>query len=294
MNENNEFDKKQSRRDRVRKALKTMFSRKIVVIAAIGLLLFILIAVFAPVLTPYDPNVTSPYEALQKPSKAHWLGTDDFGRDTLTRLMYGARVSLIVGVLAVFVAAIIGVFLGLCASYFGGVVDAVIMRLGEALMSIPTIMVSMALIVIIGNTIPDLAIILAIPTIPGYIRMIRGQALSLKNSDYVKNAELQGGKSLYIMLRHILPNAFSPIIVMMTQQVGQSILMESGLSYVGIGISIPIASWGTMVSNGKNYLITNPLLAIVPGICIALLVICLNILGDGLRDALDPRVRGEI
>lgn len=294
MNEMNEFNKKQSRRDRFRKAMKTMFSRKIVVVAAIGLVIFILIAVFAGVLTPYDPNETSPYEALQGPSKAHWLGTDDFGRDTLTRLFYGARVSLIVGVLAVAAACVIGVFLGLCAAYFGGIVDAVIMRLGEALMAIPTIMVSMALIVVIGNSIPDLAIILAIPTIPGYIRMIRGQALSLKNSDYVKSAEIQGGKSFYIMLKHILPNAFSPIIVMMTQQVGQSILMESGLSYVGIGISIPIASWGTMVSNGKNYLITNPLLAIVPGICIALLVICLNVLGDGVRDALDPRLRGEI
>jgi len=290
----NEFDKKQSRRTRVRKALKTMFSRKIVVVAAIGLVLFILLAIFAGVLTPYDPNQTSPYENLQGPSAAHLLGTDEFGRDTLTRLLYGARVSLIVGVLAVAVACVIGVFLGLCAAYFGGIVDVIIMRLGEALLAIPTIMVSMALIVIIGSSITDLAIILAIPTIPGYIRMIRGQALSLKTSDYVKAAEIQGGKSLYIMFKHILPNAISPIIVMMTQQVGQSILMESGLSYVGIGITIPLASWGTMVSAGKNYLITNPLLAIVPGICIALLVICLNIIGDGVRDALDPRLRGEI
>ena len=294
MNEVKEYDKKQARRDRVRKFLKTMFGRKIVVIAAIGVIFFIFVAVFASVLTPYDPNETSPYEALQGPSSAHWLGTDDFGRDTLTRLFYGARVSLIVGVLAVMIACVIGVFLGLCAAYFGGVVDAVIMRFGEALMAIPTIMVSIALIVIIGSSITDLAIILAIPTIPSYIRMIRGQALSLKSSDYVKAAEIQGAKSLYVMLKHILPNSFSPIIVMMTQQVGTTILMESGLSYVGIGISIPIASWGTMVSNGKNYLINVPLLAIAPGVCVALLVICLNILGDGLRDALDPRLRGEV
>ena len=294
MNEMLVYDKKQSRKDRIRKFFKTMFSRKIVVVAAAGIAFFILIAIFAGVLTPYDPNETDPYNSLQKPSAQHWLGTDDFGRDTLTRIFYGARVSLLVGVLAVVIACIVGVFLGLCAAYFGGAVDAVIMRFGEALMSIPTIMVSIALIMILGSSITDLAIILAIPTIPTYIRMIRGQALSVKSSDYVKAAEIQGAIGLYVMLKHILPNAFSPIIVLMTQQVGTTILMESGLSYVGIGISIPIASWGTMVANGKNYLINVPLLAISPGVCVALLVICLNILGDGLRDALDPRLRGEV
>ena len=289
----NTYDKKLARRERVRKFLRTMFGRKVVIAAAVMLFIFIFIAVFASVLTPYDPNITSPYQAFEAPSSAHWLGCDEFGRDVLTRLFYGARVSLIVGVLAVIIACVIGVFLGLCAAYFGGVVDVIIMRCSEALMSIPRIMVSIALIVIIGSSITDLAIILAIPTIPGYIRMIRGQALSLKNSDYVKAAEMQGANSLYVMLTQILPNAISPIIVMMTQQVGTTILMESGLSYVGIGIKIPIASWGTMISNGKNYLITQPMLAIIPGICVALLVICLNVLGDGVRDAMDPRLRGE-
>lgn len=288
------YSKKAARKDKIRKFLKTMFSRKIVIVAAIGVLFFLLLAIFADVITVYDPNATSPYDSFQKPSSEHWLGTDDYGRDTLTRLIYGARVSLIVGVLAVIIACVVGVFLGLCAAYFGGWVDVVIMRCSEALMSIPRIMVSLALITIFGSSVTDLAVVLGITSVPNYVRMMRGQALSLRSSDYVKASEIQGAKGIYVMLKHILPNAISPIIVLMTQQVGTTILMESGLSYVGIGISIPIASWGTMISNGKNFLINQPILAIAPGICVALLVICLNILGDGIRDAMDPRLRGEI
>jgi ABC-type dipeptide/oligopeptide/nickel transport system permease subunit len=231
---------------------------------------------------------------LLKPGWDHLLGTDQFGRDTLTRLIYGTRVSLIVGVLAVAIACFIGVVLGLCAAYFGGWVDVIIMRCSDALMSIPMIMIALALIAIMGQGIANLAIILGISTIPGYIRLMRGQALSVKESDYVKAGQIQGGKSLYMMARHILPNAISPIIVMMTQQIGFAILMEAGLSFIGVGVSIPIASWGTMVADGKNYLMANPILAISPGVAIALLVICFNVLGDGIRDALDPRLRGEI
>jgi ABC-type dipeptide/oligopeptide/nickel transport system permease subunit len=263
-------------------------------VAAAGVLIFLLLAVFAKVITPYDPNTTSPHDMLQNPSIQHLLGTDQFGRDTLTRLIYGTQVSLVVGVLAVAIACFIGVVLGLFAAYFGGWVDVIIMRCSDALMSIPMIMIALALIAIMGQGIANLAIILGISTIPGYIRLMRGQALSVKESDYVKAGQIQGGKSLYMMMRHILPNAISPIIVMMTQQIGFAILMEAGLSFIGVGVSIPIASWGTMVADGKNYLMANPILAISPGVAIALLVICFNVLGDGIRDALDPRLRGEI
>jgi ABC-type dipeptide/oligopeptide/nickel transport system permease subunit len=288
------YDKKKARREQTRKFLKTLFSRKIVLVAAAGVLIFLLLAVFAKVITPYDPNTTSPHDMLQNPSIQHLLGTDQFGRDTLTRLIYGTQVSLVVGVLAVAIACFIGVVLGLFAAYFGGWVDVIIMRCSDALMSIPMIMIALALIAIMGQGIANLAIILGISTIPGYIRLMRGQALSVKESDYVKAGQIQGGKSLYMMMRHILPNAISPIIVMMTQQIGFAILMEAGLSFIGVGVSIPIASWGTMVADGKNYLMANPILAISPGVAIALLVICFNVLGDGIRDALDPRLRGEI
>lgn len=286
--------KKQLRKEKNKRFFKAMFSRRLVILGLVGFLFFLFIAVFADVLSPYDRDALDHTALLQGPSAAHWLGTDALGRDTLTRIMYGARVSIIVGVVAVAIACVVGVFLGLCTAYFGGWVDTVIMRLSEALMSVPHIMVSMALIAILGNTMMDLAIILSFSTIPMYIRMTRAMALGIKNSDYVKAAQIQGGGSLYIMFRHVLPNSISPIIILMMQNVGTTILMESGLSFLGIGITIPIPSWGTMVEAGRMYLMACPVLAISPGACVALLVISLNLLGDGIRDALDPRLRGEV
>ena len=287
-------EKRKVRIIKAKKFIKTLFSRKIVIVAAIGVLIFIFCAVFANLLTPYDPSSTDSASIFAPISSAHPLGADQFGRDTLTRLIYGARVSLIVGVLAVAIACIIGVLLGLCAAYFGGWVDIIIMRCCEAMISIPSIMISVALIAVLGHSIADLAIILGLTSVPHYTRMMRGQALSVKSSDYIKAGQISGAKSFYMMIRHVLPNSISPMIVMMTQQVGATILIESGLSYLGVGITIPTASWGAMVSDGKNYLISSPVLAIAPGVCVALLVICLNVLGDGIRDALDPRLRGEI
>lgn len=285
--------KNRSRENRQR-FIKVLFSRKIVIAAFIGVMIFIVCAVFAKWLSPCDPNATHPEAVLQNPSSSYWLGTDQFGRDTFSRLIYGARISLIIGVLAVSIACVVGVFLGLCAAYFGGWVDIVITRVCETISCIPSIMVSVALITILGHSISSLAVILSISTVPGYVRMMRGQALSAKQTDYVKSSEIHGASSLYSMFKHILPNTISPIIVLLTQQVGATILMESGLSYLGVGITIPTASWGTMVSNGKNYLFSNPVLALAPGLCVALLVICLNVLGDGIRDAMDPRLRGEL
>jgi len=286
--------KKQLRREKRRRFFKAFFSRRLVIIGLIGLFFFLFIAIFAGVLSPYDRDALDNTALLQGPSREHLLGTDALGRDTLTRIMFGARVSLIVGVVAVAIACVVGVFLGLCTAYFGGWVDTVIMRLSEALMAVPRIMVSMALIAILGNSMMDLAVILSISTIPMYIRMTRAMALSIKNTDYVKAAQIQGAGSLYIMLRHVLPNSLSPIIILMMQNVGTTILMESGLSFLGIGITIPIPSWGTMVEAGRMYLMACPALAISPGACVALLVISLNLLGDGIRDALDPRLRGEV
>lgn len=293
MSDRNRPEKKKGQTS-AKRFLKTLFSRKIVILAAVGVVIFVFCAVFASFLTPYDPSATDSGAKFAPCSAEHLLGADQFGRDTLTRLIYGARVSLIVGVLAVAIACVIGVALGLCAAYFGGWVDIVIMRCCEAIISIPSIMVSVSLIAVFGHSIADLAIILGLTSVPMYTRMMRGQALSIKNSDYIKAGQISGGKSIYMMLRHVLPNSISPMIVMMTQQVGATILIESGLSYLGVGITIPTPSWGTMVSDGKNYLISNPLLAIAPGVCVALLVICLNVLGDGIRDALDPRLRGEL
>lgn len=278
----------------VRKFLRALLSRKIVVFCGAVVILFIITALFAPYIAPYDPDYADFAAFLEGPSRAHLLGTDSYGRDVLSRIIYGTRVSLIIGVLAVMIACVIGTFFGMVAGYFGGIVDDVITRLTEAVRAIPQVVLAMALTAVFGSGIRNLAVILGISSMAGYIRMMRGQVLSIKESDYVMAAKLQGNSNFQIMFRHILPNSISPIIVMMTQQVGSTILSEAGLSFLGLGISAPTASWGSMVSEGRVFLLQNPVFALTPGICVAVLVICLNMFGDGIRDALDPRLRGEL
>ena len=285
---------KQRKKDKRRKFLRAMFSRRIVIIGVVGTAFFLLCAIFAPVLAPYDPNTAEFAAALEGPSAAHLLGTDTYGRDVLSRLLYGSRVSLIVGVVAVMISCAIGTFIGMIAGYYGGWRDHLIMRGCEVMRAIPQTVLAMALITIIGRGIQDMAIILGITTVPGYIRMMRSQVMKERSADYITASRLQGMKMLPLMYKHILPNCISPIIVMMTQQVGATILVEAGLSFLGIGISIPTASWGSMVNDGRQFLLSHPILSIAPGVCVALLVISLNLLGDGVRDALDPRLRGSI
>lgn len=281
-------------REETTRFLRAMFARRIVAVCTAIVILVILAALLAPVLAPYEPNATDYYNMLSGPNASHPLGTDALGRDVLSRLLYGARVSLIVGLIAVMLAAVIGSILGMCAAYFGGVTDAVIMRTCEALRSIPSVVLAMALISVFDGGVQNVAIILGVSTVPGYVLMMRSQVLSVSTADYIVAARLQGNSSLRLLFRHVLPNCLSPLIVMVTQQVGATILAEAGLSFLGVGIKIPIASWGTMVSEGKDIMLRNPMLALVPGICVAILVISLNTMGDGIRDALDPRLRGEI
>lgn len=277
-----------------RQFIKTLFSRKIAIVAMVILVVLILAALLANVIAPYDPNAISISERTQGPSAAHLLGTDEFGRDVLSRIIYGSRVSLIVGVLAVAIACAIGTALGMIAGFFGGIVDDVISRLAEAIRVIPQVVLAIALCTVFGGGVVNVAIILGISNVTVYIRMMRSQVMSIKERDFIMAGKLQGNSSLRLMVRHILPNSISPIIVTMTQQIGGTILSEAGLSFLGLGISVPTASWGTLVAGGREYLLTNPVYSLAPGICIALLVICLNTLGDGVRDALDPRLRGEV
>ena len=285
---------KEYKKEKIKKFLKVLFKRKMVLISAIGLVLFICMAVFAPIISPHDPNAQSLMDTLQGPSAKYLLGTDNYGRDILSRIFYGARVSLTVGVAAVFVACAIGTFFGMVAGFFGGWVDDLINRISEAIRAIPQIVLAMSLCAVFGGGILNLSIILGISNIAVYIRMMRGQVLSIKQQDYIMAAKLQGNSSMGIMMKHILPNCISPIIVQMTLQVGQTILSEAGLSFLGLGISTPTASWGSIVSDGRMYLLQNPLFSLAPGICIALLVVFLNTVGDGVRDALDPRMRGRL
>ena len=273
--------------------LRMCRQNKLAAFSAVLILVVILIAIFAPVLAPYGEAEQDLISRLQGPSAAHWFGTDELGRDVFSRILYGSRLSLTIGILPSIISLVVGIFFGLLAGYFGGWIDDVITRLMEAVRAIPQIILAMALTAVFGSGIRNLAIILGISSMAGYVRMMRGQVLTIKQADYIMAGKLQGNKDFRLMFRHILPNSISPIIVMMTQQVGSTILAEAGLSFLGLGISAPTASWGSMVSEGRNFLMDNPVYALVPGVCVAILVISLNMLGDGVRDALDPRLRGE-
>lgn len=277
----------------IKRFMRGLFSRRIVIVGAAGTLLFVLIGIFAPLIATHDPNAMEPGAKMAGISAQHWLGTDFFGRDLFSRLVYGTRVSLLTGVLATLMATAIGSFLGMAAAFYGGVVDKVLMRACDAFNAIPQIAISMTLITIFGGGMFNMALILCIGGIPGVLRMMRASSLSVLSSDYVLAARLSGQSKLKIMYKHVFPNSVSPIIVMATQSVGGSILMESGLSFLGVGIKVPTASWGSIINEARPYLMTDPLYVMAPCICLALLIISLNLLGDGIRDTLDPSLRGE-
>jgi len=272
--------------------LKAFFSRKINSISAFIITITILCAVFAPIIAPYDPYKQSLRDSLKEPSFSHILGTDVHGRDVFSRILYGARTSLMVGVFSVFVGASIGMFLGLIAGYYEGMLEAIIMRFIDALMTIPSIMLALAIGSARGGGLTNVMIAIGIAFLPTYARLMRGQVLVAKQADYILSARALGARQLYIIFRHILPNTLSPIIVLITMNFGAAILAEAGLSFLGLGINPPGAAWGSMVNDGYRYLLSHPYLSFAPGVCIIVLVLAINLAGDGLRDALDPTLRG--
>ena len=263
-----------------------------------GLLVLFLLAVtaiFAPLLAPYDPYKQDMRSTLQQPSSEHLLGTDSLGRDTLSRLIYGSRTTILVGFATTGFAAVIGMILGLVAGYFNSkIINNVIMRIMDLILSFPMIIFALFMAALLGGGIQNVIIALAISALPGYARVMHGLTLSTKENDYVLAEQAMGSSDRRIMFLHILPNALPPMIVLITLQLGTIILAEAGLSFLGIGIKPPGAAWGAMVNDGYRYLITNPVLSFAPGIAIMLVVFAFNMVGDGLRDALDPRLRGII
>jgi peptide/nickel transport system permease protein len=275
-----------------RRFRRVFFSRGVVVFGLVILFFLLLTAIFATWLAPYDPYRTGVANSLAQPSMKHWLGADILGRDTLSRLIYGSRTALMVGFVSVAISSIIGIPLGIIAGYSGGIVNMIIMRTIDALMCFPMLLLSLVIASVLGNGIQNVIIALSIATIPGYARVTHGVALNIKENDYIMAQSAMGSSSLRTMLRHILPNAFPPLIVLMTMQLGNLILAEAGLSFLGIGIIPPGAAWGAMVNEGYKYLLQNPVLCFAPGLAIMLVVFAFNMVGDGLRDALDPRLRG--
>ncbi len=258
------------------------------------LLLFILIAVFAPFLTPYGPYERNIANAYAKASMEHWLGTDRLGRDVFTRIAYGARVSLLASLLSSLVAAALGLFLGLIAGYYEGFISQLIMRITDAELSIPPLVLTLVLSILFGDGVFGVVFVIGISLVPTYVRLVYSLVLSQKKNDFVLSAKLLGLPNWEIVLKHILPNCFPSLIVLFTMNLGTAIMLEAQMSYLGIGIVPPTPTWGGMVADSYESLIMHPMLAVLPGICIIVVVIAFNILGDGLRDSLDPRLRGKL
>lgn len=275
--------------------IRVFFSRGFMSKICFGIIIvFVVLAVLAPVLAPYPPTEQSLTEALQKPSATHWFGTDNLGRDLLSRILYGARISLISSLLSSLIAAAIGTFLGLVAGYFGGLLSQVIMRVIDAQLSIPPLVLTKVLAMVFGGGITGVSVVIGLSMFPSYARVSYAQVLALKENDYVMAAQLVGQSERKIMFTHLLPNCFPSLIVLFTMNLGTAIMLEASMSYLGVGITPPTPAWGSMVSEGYKYLVSNPAIALLPGICVLLVVISFNIVGDSLRDALDPRLRGKL
>ncbi|MEM2045849.1 MAG: ABC transporter permease [candidate division WOR-3 bacterium] len=271
---------------------RIFLQRKLVLVGLIILILLFATAIFADKIAPYDPYEPAVGPPLTHPCKKHLLGTDLLGRDVFSRLIYGSRVTLLVGFATVTIASIVGIGIGLIAGYFGGIIYTVIMRMIDALMSFPMILIAILISALLGSGVKNVIIALSIALLIPYTRVTCGLTLSIKENDYILAQKAMGSSHFRILFFHILPNAFPPLIVLITLQLGVVILTEAGLSFLGLGIKPPMPAWGAMVSEGYKYLRTQPMLSLAPGLAVMLVAFSFNVVGDGLRDALDPRLRG--
>ena len=272
-------------------ALRALLRNKAAVFGLFIIVALATLAILAPVISQYDPNQQNLTAALQGPSAEHLLGTDNLGRDILSRLLYGGRISLMVGVLAVSLAVVIGVPLGLLSGFLGGWPDMLIQRVADIMLSFTTFLLALALVAVLGVGLENVIIAAGVGVIPQFIRLSRGLALSLREQTYVEAASAFGVSNFAILRRHILRNALTPIIVYATLNVGVTILVAAGLGFLGLGVQPPTAEWGTMLGEGRAYIFNSSYMATFPGLAIFFAVLGFNLLGDGLRDALDPNLR---
>jgi peptide/nickel transport system permease protein len=259
----------------------------------IVILIYLIFALFAPVVAPHDPNFQVSSDAMQSPSWSHWFGTDNVGRDTLSRVIYGTRVSLFVGITSMAMAAIIGIPLGLLSGYYGGIIDTVAMRGIDTLLAFPALLLAIFIVAVLGPSLSNAILAIGIIYIPGFARLTRASTLSLRESEFVESARCLGASNARIMLRSILPNCSSSLIVQFTLGIGYAMLVEAGLSFLGLGIQPPTPAWGQMVGLARNYITIAPWLITFPGFAIFLAVLAFSFLGDGLREATDPRLRSQ-
>ena len=274
-----------------RRAWRRLIRRKGAVLGLTVIALFILLAVFAPLIVPYDPIATSWSLVRKAPSMQHWFGTDELGRDVFARVVFGARASLLAGVISVGIALAIGVPLGLLAGYRGGFIDALISRITDAMLACPFLILAIALAAFLGPSLSNAMIAIGVSATPIFIRLTRGQVMSVKVEDYVEAARAMGNPRWRIALVHILPNILPALLVQATLSIAAAIIAEAALSFLGLGQQPPAPSWGSMLNAAQRFLTNAPWMAIWPGLAIFLVVLSLNLLGDGLRDALDPKAR---
>lgn len=253
------------------------------------LVLLLLCAIFAHWIAPYDPEAVNTKLRGAPPSGEHWLGNDDIGRDILSRLIFGTRIALIVGIGATSIAVTIGVLIGATAGYFGGKIDFILSRLIDTLMAFPLLALLLTMTTVFGPSLRNVVILIGCTVWASYARVVRAEVLSLRERDYILAARSIGAQDRSIITRHLIPNALGPVIILASLAVGGIIILESALSFLGLGVQRPTPSWGTMLSDGRDFLRNYPHIAIAPGIAIALTVLAFNLVGDGLRDALDPR-----
>jgi len=273
------------------RALRRLLARKGAVVGLVVIATFILLALFAPLIAPFDPIATSWTLVRKAPSAQHWFGTDELGRDVLARVIYGARASLLAGAIAVTIALGVGVPLGLLAGYRGGLIDALISRITDAMLACPFLILAIALAAFLGPSLGNAMIAIGVSTTPIFVRLTRGQTMSVKVDDYVEAARAMGNPRWRIALVHILPNIMPALLVQATLSIAAAIIAEAALSFLGLGQQPPTPSWGSMLNAAQRFLTNAPWMAIWPGLAIFLVVLSLNLVGDGLRDALDPRAR---
>jgi peptide/nickel transport system permease protein len=272
-----------------RQAMRTLLRRPTAVFGLVVLVLVVLLAVLAPWVAPYDPLKTSWSLVRKAPSAAHWFGTDEVGRDLLSRVIWGGRASLLAGVVAVSIAVTIGVPLGMLAGYVGGWFDALIGRLTDAMLAIPFLILAIALAAFLGPSLGNAMIAIGITATPIFVRLARGQVLAARAEDWVEAARAVGNPPARILLRHIFPNILPPVMVQATLAIAAAIIAEASLSFLGLGQQPPAPSWGSMLNTAQRFLTQAPWMAIFPGLAIFLTVLAFNLFGDGLRDVLDPR-----
>jgi peptide/nickel transport system permease protein len=270
----------------------SQFSKnKAAVVSLIIIILLILASVCAPLLTPYDYEATDLINKMKPPSSEHPFGTDNYGRDILTRVLYGGRMSLLISLVAVVMSMIVGALLGAIAGYYGDRVDSVIMRILDMFMSIPGLLLSVSVSIVLGTGIVETAAAIAIGSVPPLARVIRAQVLTIRGQEYIEASRAVGASNFRIILSHVIPNSLAPLIVQATMRIGSTVSLISSLSFLGAGVQPPTPEWGSMLSEGRTYILSSWPMIVFPGIAISLTMLAFNIFGDGVRDALDPKLR---